>query len=755
MEARPSSGGGARGGTSLKGLRQQMVAEAQAIADERRNRNQFNSVASQQSNLKSSVKPVIDGSVLRNDSKQKMVKERREEKRRQEDVNKESQLREKERKAKLQYEKQIEERHHKMKEQKDKDECKRISAEEKRRQKLAEEQAKFKAVVHRTLERSSRVGRQQKRWSWETSFPLDYDSKLGIMKNKRSSSLSRKDKLHSYDKKMECGPDSSTPVFRYVHVPLRRYSMEEWKSTSLLPTTEVKTPSQTALEATTQKKEETPPEESVEAPPEASSSEAPPESSAEVPLEDAPEMSPEAVKEAFRKANKGAPPQVTVEMLPRARGDAPPKVKVDTPAPSEHPVRAIQSLCPLGKKRPSSLAPCPRWPSSAPGWHLPFSQYTNREIHKTSPSPSPFTSKQSIQNSQVNKMTPDRRAQFSQNVLPSLPKKRETLKTTRKSEAVSKKHVVFQESDSKSTSETMNAEEATNILTEKRHLAREQKVRDEEERLQKEMEPSTAIKVKDLMKKTAEDQPQEVSKFDDKNLHKEIGNKKGSQKNSETLPQEEDIRVIAPEEAGNCKKEHERIMLQNLQERSERKKTAETSGNETCKEDEADDEDTTASGSDKDSSDSLFSPGRGFTKLKTIPRRLVFLKDSSEPIYTETNIYFNAEVSSVMPTNKNDHLAHGKRCRPSTKRASTCKPKTKKANETKSTSKCTPCLEPNQEKAGNTAAAPTHDGISESAITDIRSGSRAQNLMGSTTLSQNPEMSSDNKKKRNRDASDV
>lgn len=124
---------------------------------------------------------------------------------------------------------------------------------------------------------------------------------------------------------------SSTPVFRYVHVPLRRYSMEEWKSTSLLPTTEVKTPSQTALEATTQKKEETRPQESVEA----SSSEAPPESSAEVPLEDAPEMSPEAVKEAFRKANKGAPPQVTVEMLSRARGDAPPKVRVDAPAPTE------------------------------------------------------------------------------------------------------------------------------------------------------------------------------------------------------------------------------------------------------------------------------------------------------------------------------------------------------------------------------------------------------------------------------------
>lgn len=43
--------------------------------------------------------------------------------------------------------------------------------------------------------------------------------------------------------------------------------------------------------------------------------------------------------------------------------------------------------------------------------------------------------------------------------------------------------------------------------------------------------------MKDLTKKAAKDQPQEVSKFDDENLQKEIGNKKGSQKDSETLPQ--------------------------------------------------------------------------------------------------------------------------------------------------------------------------------------------------------------------------
>ncbi|XP_062039862.1 MAP7 domain-containing protein 3 isoform X2 [Lepus europaeus] len=753
MAARPSASGGACGGTSLRGLREQMVAVAQAIADERRNQNRFTPVASQHSNLRSSFKPVIDGSVLKNDTKQKLVKERREEKRRQEDANKETQLLEKERKARLQYEKQIEERQRKLKEQKDRDERRRISAEEKRKQKLAEEQAKFKAVVHRTLERSSRVGRQQKRWSWESSFPLDCDSKCGITKNKRSSSLSRKDKLHSFGdrRQSENEPGTSTTVFRYVHVPLRRYSSDELKPVFLPPKTVVKTPSQTVLEVTAQEKVETSAQVSVDAPPEASA-EAPAQANTEAP--------PKASAEEPPKAHTEAPPKVIMKVLSRAREEAPP----------ENLVKDILASYPLAKKFPSSLPPCPRWSSSVLGYRLPFSQHA-KQSHKTSPlSPSPFMSKQSAQSSLFYKMTPDQRALFSQSALGSFPKKRETAsKTIRKCEAVSQRHMMSEESGIKSTPGTMSAEEATKILTERRRLAREQKLKDEE-RLQKDTEPSTVRKAKDITKKIVEDQAQEVSKTDDENLQQELEKKKASahQKYQETLPQNGAIRIKAQEEDDSRKKEHERIMLQNLQERLERKKrieeimkrtrktdastskAAEASGNDTYEEDEADDEDTTASESEKDSLDSLFPPGTSnklrmaFRKPKKMPQQLVFLKDSPEPIYKETNISINGDIGSVIPKSKKDHLTQGKSYRPSKKRASTHRAKTGKAHETNTTSRSTPCLKPNQEPVCSTVVDLSHN--TKSPVTNIPPKSHQQNAMGSTTPAQSHEAPSDEKK---------
>ncbi|XP_023490080.2 MAP7 domain-containing protein 3 isoform X1 [Equus caballus] len=170
------AGAGAGGSTSLKGLRKRMVAAAHAIAEERRNQSGLSSLPSQSSNIRSTFKPVIDGSVLKNDVKQRLAKERREEKKRQ-DANKEIQLLEKERKSKIYYEKQMEEKQRKLREQKEKDEQRRVSAEEKRKQKLEEEREKFKAVLYRTLERSNRVDNRQKRWSWEGSMTMNSESK--------------------------------------------------------------------------------------------------------------------------------------------------------------------------------------------------------------------------------------------------------------------------------------------------------------------------------------------------------------------------------------------------------------------------------------------------------------------------------------------------------------------------------------------------------------------------------------------------
>ncbi|XP_056664749.1 MAP7 domain-containing protein 3 isoform X19 [Monodelphis domestica] len=199
------AGGIANTGTSLKGMREQLVeiknikkpqptkatvklpreaaAAAQAIAEERRNQSGTTIILTPSSNLKT-TKPVIDGSILKSDERQRLARERREELGKQQ-AFREIQLLEKEKKAKRQYEKQIEERQRKIKEQKEKEQQRRAAVEEKRRQKLDEEKEHFEAMVNRTLERSNRLEQRQKRWSWGGSVTPDSDSKSG---NKHTSS---------------------------------------------------------------------------------------------------------------------------------------------------------------------------------------------------------------------------------------------------------------------------------------------------------------------------------------------------------------------------------------------------------------------------------------------------------------------------------------------------------------------------------------------------------------------------------------
>ncbi|XP_064927640.1 MAP7 domain-containing protein 2 isoform X3 [Columba livia] len=106
----------------------------------------------------------IDG-FLKTDERQRLAKERREE-REKYLAAREQQILEKERRAKLQYEKQIEERWRRLEEQRLREEQKRAAVEEKRRQKLKEEEERLEAMMRRSLERSQQLEQKQKRWSW-------------------------------------------------------------------------------------------------------------------------------------------------------------------------------------------------------------------------------------------------------------------------------------------------------------------------------------------------------------------------------------------------------------------------------------------------------------------------------------------------------------------------------------------------------------------------------------------------------------
>ncbi|XP_039213173.1 MAP7 domain-containing protein 2 isoform X10 [Crotalus tigris] len=106
----------------------------------------------------------VDG-FLKTDERQRLARERREEREKYFAVR-EQQILEKERRAKLQYEKQIEERWKKLEEQRLREEQKRAAVEEKRRQKLREEEERLEAMMRRSVERSQQLEQKQKRWSW-------------------------------------------------------------------------------------------------------------------------------------------------------------------------------------------------------------------------------------------------------------------------------------------------------------------------------------------------------------------------------------------------------------------------------------------------------------------------------------------------------------------------------------------------------------------------------------------------------------
>ncbi|XP_074180224.1 MAP7 domain-containing protein 3 isoform X6 [Rhinolophus sinicus] len=922
---------GAGGSTSLRGLRERMVAAAQAIAKERRNQSGSSSLPSQSSSTRSAFKPVIDGSVLKNDIKQKLAKERREEMRRQQDANKEIQLLEKERKAKIQYEKQMEEKQRKLREQKEKDEQRRISAEEKRKQKLQEEKERFKAVLCRTLERSNTVDQRQKRWSWEGSMTVTSESKTvkkrsvstekleqetsGLHKQTTVSSAGlqnsvakkktekrinsplnrRNSKQHSPTETEPVERESGihNPIIRYINMPLLSRNGDELKNTpvprkstvAVPPQEKVETPLKVSLEASPGPSVEGSPGPSVEGPPRPSvegtpgpSVEEPPgpsveglpgpsmeaalEVSVEAPpkvnVEEAPGLSeetlPESVEtspegsddvslvsvdpspevstdssldssvdpspevstdssaevgmevssseanvdgfhepsmEAFYEASMETIPEESTEVSPKESVEASPEsspksspdVSVETS--SEVKVRNIpqrsqmdiQASNRVTETQPSSHLPCYKWPSSASGWRPP-SPVSAKQIQKNrSPSLSPVMSKQSTQCSLSSKIIPDQGTEFTQSALGIIGKKKEAVsKTTKSSEAVTRKHMTYDESGNKSTQGTMNAKEATKILAEKRRLAREQ--REKEERLQKEMEQR---KEKDMAKKAADDQEEEFSKFDDRQQLKEMEKKTEcqDQEDQKMLQQKGDAKMKAQEEAEKRKKERERIMLQNLQERLERKKrieeimkrtrktdsnaskAVETSTKDIYEEDEADDEDESES-DDEDSFDGLhpsaFVNGMdsstdfktNFRNVKNTPK-LVFLDPSSGQVHKETKASFKKSDMKSFRQNVKDPLAKAKGTRLSTERMTNQAAKTRETIETSNT------MGPSKSVCSRVQGW-TYDKIldieseSEPLMSSVLPDSQKHHLKGSTTFHQSPQTTLDSQKRNKSDS---
>ncbi|KAM4695386.1 ensconsin isoform 2-T2 [Discoglossus pictus] len=122
--------------------------------------------ASQVQSAKDNVGPKSEPHpVLKVDERQKLARERREE-REKLMAARESLWLEKELRARQHYEKHLEERKKRLEEQRVREERRRAAVDEKRKQKLEEEKERHEAVVKRTMERSQKPKQKNNRWSW-------------------------------------------------------------------------------------------------------------------------------------------------------------------------------------------------------------------------------------------------------------------------------------------------------------------------------------------------------------------------------------------------------------------------------------------------------------------------------------------------------------------------------------------------------------------------------------------------------------
>uniref|UniRef100_A0A452GNJ6 Uncharacterized protein n=1 Tax=Gopherus agassizii TaxID=38772 RepID=A0A452GNJ6_9SAUR len=534
-----------------------IVAAAQAIAEERRNQSGISPVPVQTAvNLQTATKPVIDGSILRTEERQRLARERREEREKQ-NAAKETQIFEKEKKAKLQYEKQMEEKQRKLKEQKQKEEQRRAAVEEKRKQKIEAEKERYEAVVHRTLERSQRLETRQKRWSWGGSVTSNSDCKTEPQTadeaNKRSTSTAN---LKQTEAVINKRLSSSAALLN-----------SPGRSTTKRSVSLNRLSNKVSLQ-----------------------SEQPPLKGSQV--------------EQKASASSISSPNQTPKVPVRSRSIDRLKTTVsssDTSSPESTQKSATQkqSPSPAGRRPPSpSVSARRRSPSPANLAKRPSSPSTARQNQKARP-PSPSLLKQRPSSpTTVSKPAPIQRLPLTPSVMNITRKKPEMeckpkdnckegagqeygTSPTSERETVPIAAKTKEESSSKNIPGTTTAEEAAKILAEKRRLAREQREREGQERIQREEEERS--REEEMVKKMIEDKAQreeelrrleEEKRLDDEEQQRQAEERvRKEQEEQEKLREEAEAK--AQEEAERQRQERERIMQQNMQERLERKKRIE------------------------------------------------------------------------------------------------------------------------------------------------------------------------------------
>uniref|UniRef100_UPI0037E74012 ensconsin isoform X1 n=1 Tax=Semicossyphus pulcher TaxID=241346 RepID=UPI0037E74012 len=606
----------AEGATTLKGLRAQMAAAAQAQGEERRSLAGNSPGPTSNAPAKpQGCRPVLDGAALKIDDRLRVAKERREEADKQHALR-ESQIMERERKAKLQVERQVEERQKKVEEQRKKEEQKRLAVEEKRKQKQEEEKEHYEAVMRRTLERSQRVEQRQKRWSWG-GLSTDSDGRTGDSDASASSPVT-----------IVISPASPEKPPRSRQVDKR--------STS---TMNLKQPSEAAINRRLSSSSATlikSPDKSIKQ--RSSSCNRLPSNgnAAQASKEDGKKLQVEQTGRSMKKRSSS----LTRVSVGRAQTPAKPdKGTTDDQAsasplhPPRGPVRSRsidrqKSGMTTSVSADGALDPSMKDKQlSSPGRQRPPSP-SNTLGRNRSPSPAPNPAPKrtpspsaSKQNSKTRPPSPGAMKQRPPSPQPTSAKPPPIQKpaltptgppTLRKRDSKSKDlcpvpGVALQSPDSSKTKEkdassgTNTAAEAAKILAENRRLMREQKEkeeqlriqREEEEKLRKEEEARLAeeARLKRLVEEEKLAEERKIKEEEEARLAEEDRVRLAEEeavKQAELQKEREEAEAKALEEAERVRQERDRIMQQNQQERMERKKRIEEIMKRTRKGDQGD-----------------------------------------------------------------------------------------------------------------------------------------------------------------------
>ncbi|XP_040194170.1 MAP7 domain-containing protein 2 isoform X8 [Rana temporaria] len=464
-------------------------------------------------------------SLFKTDERQRLAKERREEREKCLAVR-EQQIQEKEKRAKLQYEKQIEERWKKLEDQRLREDQKRAAVEEKRKLKFREEEERFEAMMRRSQERNQQLEQKQKRWSWGGALVAGSGKDACDKMSSSTMSLQR-----PVDSPISKRLSASTAAI--THSPDRVYHV----CPRVAPASPLKSPYKSSPSRNTERKKTLPSPSATDG--------------AKTPT------TPEAQPEKFKKEKRATTPvQASAIGSPLRRSESPATMSKRSSSPAT-PKSLSKSYAqsPVKNNKPF---PAPMKPRSSPNAGQDAPKKRSEKL-KTSPETEEHPVVSKTESSKLEK----------------------SLSPSEKKDA--------NESSGKITAGTTDADEASKILAEKRRQARlqkeqeeqERREREEAERLKKEEDRRKAEEERQRLKAEAallaEKKRQEEEEA--KRKAEEEANRKAEEERLLKEIQEKELQAYlekqkeeAREAAEAMRVEREQIIQQIEQERLERKK---------------------------------------------------------------------------------------------------------------------------------------------------------------------------------------